>query len=52
MELISQLFANSEFWMAVSGVALVMPGPQTRLLPLLLKAVAQAVAVYQTDRKK
>jgi len=39
-----------EFWMAMSVVALAIPGPQTRLLPALLRALAQALAAAKPPK--
>jgi hypothetical protein len=43
MDWIVSLFASSQFWMGISLIALAVPGPQTRVLPWLFRAIAQAL---------
>ena len=43
MEWIASLIGSSEFWMGMSLLALAIPGPQTRVLPWLFRAIAQAL---------
>jgi len=44
MEMLLGILDNVEFWMGLSLVAAALPGPQTRLLPALFKAMANALA--------
>ncbi len=44
MDTLLQLLNSTEFWMGLSLLAAALPGPQTRLLPALLQAIAKAVA--------
>ena len=50
MEWLTELFFTVEFWMGLSLVAAALPGPQTRVLPTLLKAVAAAIAETKQNR--
>lgn len=51
MESLLEILKDVDFWMALSIVAAALPGPQTRLLPNLFKAVAQGLAKYAASRK-
>lgn len=44
MQMLLEILHRTEFWMGLSLVAAALPGPQTRLLPALLRGVARAVA--------
>lgn len=44
METLLQLLSRTEFWMGLSLLAAALPGPQTRLLPALLRAVGRALS--------
>ena len=37
------VLSNTEFWMGLSLLAAVLPGPQTRFLPGLFRALAKIV---------
>lgn len=43
MDTLLQLLSRTEFWMGLSLLAAALPGPQTRLLPALLRAIGRAV---------
>ena len=43
MTTLIDVLASAEFWMGVSLIATALPGPQTRLLPLILKTLARIV---------
>ncbi len=51
MQNLIAILENVEFWMGLSLVAAALPGPQTRVLPALFKAIAQAVSLYRNYRK-
>ncbi len=40
METVYRILNAPEFWMGLSLLAALLPGPQTRLIPLLFRAVA------------
>ena len=44
MDTVRDLLATTEFWMGLSLIATAIPGPQTKLLPALLRAVAKVLA--------
>ncbi len=44
MEWLISIFGSAEFWMGLSLIAAALPGPQTRLFPLLLRAVSKALS--------
>jgi hypothetical protein len=44
METLLDLLSRTEFWMGLSLLAAALPGPQTRLLPVLLRAIGRAVS--------
>ena len=44
MQLILEIVESVEFWMGLSLVAAALPGPQTRLLPALFRAVANVLS--------
>ena len=50
MEILLHILNSVEFWMGLSLVATAVPGPQNRLLPVLLKAVSKAVAANKQQR--
>jgi hypothetical protein len=43
METLLQILNTPEFWMGLSLIAAVLPGPQTRLIPHLCGAIAAAL---------
>lgn len=44
MEIFIELLQSAEFWFAVSLLAGVLPGPQTRILPGLFRAIGQVMS--------
>lgn len=50
MDTVRELLASTEFWMGLSLIATAIPGPQTKLLPALLRAVAKLVAASRRGR--
>lgn len=43
MDTLLHLVNTPEFWMGLSLIAALLPGPQTRLLPHLFSAIAAAL---------
>ena len=43
METLLHIINTPEFWMGLSLIAAVLPGPQTRLIPHLFGAIATAL---------
>lgn len=52
METMRELLGSVEFWMGLSLAASAIPGPQTRLLPVLFRAVAKLVTAIRQERAK
>jgi len=50
MNLITNLLFAPEFWMAISLFASILPGPQTRILPGLFKAIAAAISARAANK--
>ena len=44
MEWLINIFGSAEFWMGLSLIASALPGPQTRVFPMLFKAVSRGVS--------
>lgn len=44
METLLSILDNVGFWMGLSLVAAALPGPQTRVLPALFKAIANMLS--------
>ena len=42
MEFLNEIFDSAEFWMGLSLIASVLPGPQTRVFPMPFRAVSRA----------
>jgi hypothetical protein len=52
MAWLQTLLGSVEFWMALSALAALLPGPQTRLFPLIFRAVAETLARRAAARKE
>ena len=44
MEWLINIFGSAEFWMGLSLIASALPGPQTRVFPMLFRAVSRALS--------
>lgn len=49
METLHALLRTPEFWMGLSVLAAALPGPQTRLLPALFRALARGLAAARSS---
>ncbi len=47
MEGVITFFTSPEFWMGLSFIAIALPGPQTKILPTLFRAIAKVVSDYR-----
>ena len=44
MDWLINILGSAEFWMGLSLIASAMPGPQTRVFPMLFKAVSRGLS--------
>ncbi|MCH8842132.1 MAG: hypothetical protein IID61_04055 [SAR324 cluster bacterium] len=44
MDWLINILGSAEFWMGLSLIASALPGPQTRVFPMLFKAVSRGLS--------
>jgi hypothetical protein len=49
MDIVFRVLGSAEFWMGMSLIALALPGPQTRILPWILRGIAEALTRRKGD---
>ena len=50
MEMMRELLGSVELWMGLSLVATGIPGPQTKVLPALFRAVAKLITASKQQQ--